>query len=73
MEKYALIKRIVSELLDVPEDELTEETDLVEDLQADSLDLLELVMAFEAEYGQKLPDEALREIKTIGDIINAIP
>ncbi|NLN96988.1 MAG: acyl carrier protein [Eubacteriaceae bacterium] len=73
MEKYALIKRIVSEQLDVPEDELTEETDLVEDLQADSLDLLELVMAFEAEYGQKLPDEALREIKTIGDIINAIP
>ncbi len=73
MEKYNLIKKIISEQLDVSEDELTKETNLVEDLQADSLDLLELVMAFEAEYGQKLPDESLREIKTIADIINAIP
>ena len=45
---------------------------LMEDLEADSLDVIELVMAFEEEFGVKMPDEELENIKTVGDIVNAL-
>jgi len=45
---------------------------LVEDLGADSLDVVELIMSFEDEFGVSLPDEQLAKIKTVGDIVNFI-
>ena len=67
-----LVKSIIAEQLDVDEKDITEETDLVKDLEADSLDLVEMVMIFEDEFGKKVPDEALKNIKTVGDIIALI-
>ena len=67
-----IVKSIISEQLDVDEKNITEETDLIKDLEADSLDLVEMVMIFEDEFGKKVPDEALKKIKTVGDIIALI-
>ena len=71
-EKFEKVCDIIAEELDVDRDSLTMETRLVEDLEADSLSIVELVMAFEDEFDAKLPDEELENIKTIGDILNAL-
>ena len=62
-------KEIIEEQLNVEGVEITEETRFKEDLEADSLDLFELVMAFEEEYGVEIPSEDLEQITTVGSII----
>lgn len=63
------VKEIIEEQLNGVEVEITEETRFKEDLQADSLDLFELVMAFEEEYGIEIPSEDLEKITTVGSVI----
>ena len=63
------VKEIIEEQLNVEGVEITEETRFKEDLEADSLDLFELVMAFEEEYGIEIPPEDLEKIATVGDIM----
>lgn len=63
------VKEIVAESLGVEIDTLTETSSFKEDLGADSLDLFELVMALEEEYGVEIPTEDLEQITTIGDVI----
>ena len=64
------VKEIIVEQLNVDEGvEITEETRFKEDLEADSLDLFELVMAFEEEYGVEIPSEDLEKITTVGSVI----
>lgn len=60
---------IIKEQLNLEGIEITEESSFKEDLGADSLDLFELVMAFEEEYGVEIPTEELESITTVGDII----
>lgn len=64
--------KIVSEQLGVEENKVTEEASFVDDLGADSLDTVELVMAFEEEFNMEIPDEEAEKIKTVGDAINYI-
>jgi acyl carrier protein len=63
---------IVSEQLGVPKDEVTRESSFVDDLKADSLDVVELVMEFEDEFGITIPDDDYDKIKTVGDAITYI-
>ena len=63
------VKEIILERLNLGEMEITEDTNFKDDLGADSLDLFELVMAFEEEYGIEIPTEELEGIETVGDII----
>ena len=63
---------IVSEQLVVPKDEVTRESSFVDDLKADSLDVVELVMEFEDEFGITIPDDDYDKIKTVGDAITYI-
>lgn len=63
------VKEIIEEQLNIEGVEITEETRFKEDLEADSLDLFELVMAFEEEYGVEIPSEDLEQITTVGSII----
>ncbi len=63
------VKEIIEEQLNLEGVEITEETRFKEDLEADSLDLFELVMAFEEEYGVEIPSEDLEGITTVGSII----
>ena len=63
------MKPIIAEQLNVNEAEIKPETKFKDDLGADSLDLFELVMAFEEEYGVEIPSEDLEKITTVGDIV----
>ena len=66
------VKKIVIEHLGVDESKAVPEASFIDDLGADSLDTVELVMAFEEEFGCEIPDEAAEKILTIQDAINYI-
>ena len=66
------IKTIVADNLGVDEDSITKETSFKEDLNADSLDLFEMVMALEENYGVEIPSEDLEQLLTVADVINYI-
>ena len=68
----ARVKKIVVEHLGVEEDKVTENASFIDDLGADSLDTVELVMAFEEEFGIEIPDDAAEKIQTVGDAIGFI-
>jgi acyl carrier protein len=68
----ARVKEIVCEQLGVSEDEVTPEASFIEDLGADSLDIVELVMALEEEYEMEISDEDAEKIKTVQDVIHYI-
>lgn len=65
----ARVKKIIAEQLGVPEADVTNEKAFVADLGADSLDTVELVMAFEEEFGVEIPDDAAETITTVGDAV----
>lgn len=66
---FERVKEIIEEQLNLDGVEITEASSFKEDLQADSLDLFELVMAFEDEYGVEIPSEDLEKITTVGSVI----
>ena len=66
------VKSIIVEQLGVEADEVTMEASFTDDLGADSLDIVELVMAMEEEFEVEIPDEEAENIKTVGDAINYI-
>ncbi|MEE8382878.1 MAG: acyl carrier protein [Thermodesulfobacteriota bacterium] len=66
------IKNIIIEQLGVSADEVVPEASFVDDLGADSLDLVELVMVLEEEFGKEIPDEDAEKIQTVKDVINYI-
>lgn len=66
------VKEIVCEQLGVSEEEVTPEASFIEDLGADSLDIVELVMALEEEYEMEISDEDAEKIKTVKDVIDYI-
>jgi acyl carrier protein len=66
------VKKIVIEHLGVDADKVTEQASFIDDLGADSLDTVELVMAFEEEFGVEIPDDAAETILTVGDAVKYI-
>jgi acyl carrier protein len=64
------VKKIVVEHLGVDEDKVVAEANFIDDLGADSLDTVELVMAFEEEFGCEIPDDAAEKIQTVGSAID---
>ncbi len=64
------LKKIIAEQLNVSEDSVKPETSFKDDLEADSLDLFEVVMAIEDEYNVEIPSEDLENISTVGDVID---
>lgn len=66
------IADIIREQLNLDDVEITEDTSFKDDLQADSLDLYELVMAFEEEYGIEIPSEELEKLTTVADVMEYI-
>jgi acyl carrier protein len=63
------VKKIVVEHLGVEADKVTDNASFIDDLGADSLDTVELVMAFEEEFGCEIPDDAAEQIQTVGDAV----
>lgn len=66
------VKAIIVEQLGVEEDEVKMESSFVDDLGADSLDIVELVMALEEEFDMEIPDEDAEKIRTVGEVIKYI-
>jgi acyl carrier protein len=66
---FAEVKKIVVDLLGVDEGKVTPEARFREDLEADSLDLVELIMAFEDKFGAEISDEAAQKITTVGEAV----
>ena len=66
------VKKIVIEHLNVEAEKVTENASFIDDLGADSLDTVELVMAFEEEFNVEIPDDAAEKIQTVGDAIKYI-
>ncbi len=66
------VKKIVVEHLGVEAEKVTEDASFIDDLGADSLDIVELVMAFEEEFGVEIPDDAAEKISTVRDAIDYI-
>jgi len=66
------VKEIIVDQLGVDADEVTNEASFIDDLGADSLDTVELVMALEEEFNMEIPDEDAEKIKTVGDAIEYI-
>ncbi|HID79353.1 MAG TPA: acyl carrier protein [Aquifex aeolicus] len=66
------VREIIADQLGEPIENITPEKDFVQDLGADSLDVVELVMALEEEFGIEIPEEDAEKIKTVGDAINYI-
>src|SRR6185503_16172467 len=69
---YDRLKKIVVEQLGVDEDEVKPEASFVDDLNADSLDLVELIMSLEEEFGTEISDEDAEKIRTVGDAVEYI-
>ena len=66
------VKKIISEQLEVDQSVLSQNTSFVDDLGADSIDLLELVLAFEDEFGIQIDEDDIKNIRTVGDIVDYI-
>ena len=66
------VKKIIVDQLDVEEDKVTEAASITDDLGADALDVVDLVMSFEEEFDIEIPDDQVEKIKTVGDIVKFI-
>lgn len=70
MDAFEKVKEIIVEQLGVEPDKITMDARFKEDLEADSLDLVELIMAFEDEFGGEISDDEAQQIKTVGQAVN---
>jgi acyl carrier protein len=71
-EVYERIREVLVERLSVEESEITEEANFQEDLGADSLDLVEMIMELEDQFGIKIPDEDAQQIQTVGQAVEYV-
>ncbi|MCY0880480.1 MAG: acyl carrier protein [Firmicutes bacterium] len=69
---FEKVKKIIVEQLGVDEDEVTLEASFIDDLGADSLDIVELIMALEEEFGLEIPDDEAEKISTVNDAVEYI-
>lgn len=69
---FEKVRKLFADQLGVGEDTITMESDIVNDLQADSLDIYILISSFDEEFGLSIPEEEAVNLKTIGDIVNYI-
>lgn len=72
MATFDKVRDIVVDQLSVEADEVNIDSTFIDDLGADSLDIVELIMAFEEEFGIEIPDEAAEKIKTVQDVVSYI-
>ena len=66
------VRELIADQLMIGEDEITLESEFVKDLNADSLDLVQMLIMLEKEYGVTFTDDEIKSVKTVGDVVNAI-
>lgn len=72
MDIFEQVKKILCEQLDLEEEQVTEESEIIADLGADSLDIVDLVMTLEEEFDTEIPDEDIEGLRTVGDIVKYV-
>ena len=72
MTTFEKLKKIISEQLYVDESKITMDSDIVEDFEADSIEMVDIVMDIEDEFGVEIPDDAMETIHRIGDVVEYI-
>ncbi|MGQ9472493.1 MAG: acyl carrier protein [Candidatus Caldatribacteriaceae bacterium] len=72
MDVFSKVKEIIVDQLGIDEEEVTPEASFIDDLGADSLDIVELIMAFEEEFDIEIPDEDAEKITTVGEAVEYI-
>lgn len=69
---FEKIRAILADQLDIDEDRITMDSNLAEDFDADSLDVMDVIMSLEEEFGIEVPDEAMAELQTVGDVVRFV-
>ena len=69
---FEKLKKILSEQLEISEDMITLESDIADDLGANSIDLVDIVMSIEDEFGIEIPEELIETVHTVGDVVDYI-
>ena len=69
---FERIREIICDQLDLEEDKVTMDSDIMEDFEADSLDVVDLVMSIEDEFGLEVPDDQIENVRTVGDVVRYI-
>ena len=72
MDIFEQVKKILCDQLDLEEEQVNEDSVVIDDLGADSLDIVDLVMTLEEEFDTEIPDEDIENLKTVGDIVKYI-
>lgn len=72
MDTFEKIRALLAEQLDVEPEKITMESDIMSDFEADSLDIVDMVMTLEDEFGVEVPDEAIENLRTVGDVVNFV-
>ena len=72
MDIFEQVKKILCDQLDLEEEQVNEDSEVIDDLGADSLDIVDLVMTLEEEFDTEIPDEDIENLKTVGDITKYI-
>ncbi len=72
MDVFEKVKKLIAEQFDVEENNISEDSSITDDLGADSLDVVDLVMAIQDEFNIEIPEDEVENIKTVGDIVKYI-
>lgn len=72
MDIFEQVKKILCDQLDLDEEQVTEDSEVIDDLGADSLDIVDLVMTLKEEFDTEIPDEDIENLRTVGDIVKYI-
>lgn len=72
MDTFERIRELLAEQLEIEPEKITMESDILEDFEADSLDVVDMVMGLEDEFGVEVPDEAVETFRTVGDVVRYV-
>ena len=71
-EIFERVRTMLAEQLEIDEDRITMDSNIMEDFDADSLDVVDMVMSLEDEFGIEVPDDAIESLRTVGDVVNFV-
>ena len=72
MDTFEKIRALLAEQLDIDPEKITPDSDIMSDFEADSLDIMDMVMTLEAEFGIEVPDDAIESLRTVGDVVKFV-
>lgn len=72
MDVFEKIRALLAEQLDIDPSKITMDSDIMSDFEADSLDIVDMVMTLEDEFGVEMPDDAIETLHTVGDVVNFV-